>query len=64
MKSFVKIDNLQNKGIVTKVINELNELAHISDIKVNLEEGKISFICTDELGRYYAIKTLRQLAQG
>lgn len=60
MRSFAKVDYLKTNGCAANLINELEVIPHITNVKVNIEEQLVSFQCSNEKGRFIATQTLRE----
>lgn len=62
MRTFTRIDNISDTAYADNIVNALNKIDHISNIRINIEDQLISFDCPTEKCRYVAAKTLRELS--
>ena len=63
MRSFTRIDNISDTAFTDTILNELNKIALISNIRINPEEQVISFDCATERCRFIVAKTIRELTR-
>lgn len=62
MKSHIFVEKLNCQDHATTVAETLEALRSVSEVNVDIETGKVSFICQDDICRMDVLSALRQLS--
>jgi len=61
MNSFTRLENIRTDNCASKILEELNSIANVSNVSVNIEEKMVSFQSNDDNSRFKVVKVLRNL---
>lgn len=61
MTTTLSIQNLKCNGCATTITNKLTDLENVSDVKVNVEEGSVTFNYINEESLLHVKETLKSI---
>ncbi|MEE9438151.1 MAG: heavy metal-associated domain-containing protein [Saprospiraceae bacterium] len=61
MKTYTIVDNIKCNGCAGRIKTKLSQLDHITNIEINIEEGKVLFECIDDVSKLQVITLLKSM---
>ena len=60
MKTHIFVDNIKCGGCAATITKKVSAIENISNVKVDIESGKVSFNCVNDTSRLDVLSTLKK----